>query len=145
MRRPPILVDALLARGDTVRIVDDLSTGRLDNLADARDRVELIEGDLCDPATLRPALGLGGLALGLLLATAASVLFRTWGSGSDLSLVGMYQLLGWALALAAAGPLAKQLDEYLERGQPLGQGVSVRAVRGGDIVLGRQRAAHAHG
>ena len=28
----------------------------LDNLADARDRVELIEGDLCDPATLRPAL-----------------------------------------------------------------------------------------
>ena len=44
------LVDALLARGDEVIVVDDLSTGRRENLADALGRgAELIEGDVTDP------------------------------------------------------------------------------------------------
>jgi UDP-glucose 4-epimerase len=44
------LVDALLARGDEVIVVDDLSTGRRENLADALARgAELIEGDVTDP------------------------------------------------------------------------------------------------
>ena len=41
------LVDALLARGDEVHVVDDLSTGSRDNLADA---AELHELDIRDPA-----------------------------------------------------------------------------------------------
>jgi UDP-glucose 4-epimerase len=41
------LVDALLARGDEVVVIDDLSTGRLENLADAPD-ARLIEGDIRD-------------------------------------------------------------------------------------------------
>jgi UDP-glucose 4-epimerase len=44
------LVDGLVARGDEVLVLDDLSTGRMDNLADAleRDGVEFIRGSVCD-------------------------------------------------------------------------------------------------
>lgn len=50
------LVQALLARGDNVRVVDDLSTGRLDNLQNAQDQIEFIEADLRDPVILKSAL-----------------------------------------------------------------------------------------
>ncbi len=45
------LVDALLARGATVRVADDLSSGRRENLATHLDRgdVEFLEVDLLDP------------------------------------------------------------------------------------------------
>jgi nucleoside-diphosphate-sugar epimerase len=52
------LVDALVARGARVRIVDDLSSGRLDNIA-AHVRsgaVEFAEGDLKDAAVARRAV-----------------------------------------------------------------------------------------
>jgi UDP-glucose 4-epimerase len=49
------LVDALLARGARVRVLDDLSTGRRENLAAAGGRVELLEGDLRDAAACRRA------------------------------------------------------------------------------------------
>ena len=41
------VVDALAARGDEIRVVDDLSTGRRENLA-AHPAVELIEADVAD-------------------------------------------------------------------------------------------------
>jgi UDP-glucose 4-epimerase len=46
------LVDALLARGASVRVVDNLSSGRLDNIRTHVDagRVEFIAADLSDPA-----------------------------------------------------------------------------------------------
>ena len=42
------LVHALLARGDRVRVFDDLSTGRPVNLEDVRADVELVDGDVRD-------------------------------------------------------------------------------------------------
>ena len=47
------LCDALLARGDRVRVLDDLSTGRRTNLPDG---AELFVGDIADPATVRDAV-----------------------------------------------------------------------------------------
>ncbi len=44
------IVEALVARGDSVRVVDNLSTGKLSNLAAVRDRVEWIEADLSEPS-----------------------------------------------------------------------------------------------
>ena len=44
---------ALQARGDTVRVLDDLSTGRLENLAPG---AELICGDVADSSTLQTAM-----------------------------------------------------------------------------------------
>jgi UDP-glucose 4-epimerase len=52
------IVDALLARGLGVRVVDDLSTGRVANLAGVRDRIEWIEASLTDfDACLRATEG----------------------------------------------------------------------------------------
>ena len=42
------IVDALVQRGDKVRVLDNLSTGRVENLAQVRNQIELIEGDLVD-------------------------------------------------------------------------------------------------
>src|SRR5213592_1795095 len=43
------LVDALLARGDEVGVIDDLSTGRRENLVDAlQGSAELVEADVRD-------------------------------------------------------------------------------------------------
>ena len=47
------LCEALLTRGDAVRVLDDLSTGRRENLAPG---VQLIEGDVADQATVRNAV-----------------------------------------------------------------------------------------
>jgi len=64
------LVDALLARGYSVRVLDNLSTGKRSNLP-ADDRVELIEGDVADAQVVRSALQ--GCAAVVHLAAVASV------------------------------------------------------------------------
>jgi UDP-N-acetylglucosamine/UDP-N-acetyl-alpha-D-glucosaminouronate 4-epimerase len=50
------LADALIADGHTVRVLDNLSTGSRDNLATVRDRIQMIDGDITDPATVRHAM-----------------------------------------------------------------------------------------
>jgi UDP-glucose 4-epimerase len=50
------LVEALAARGDAVRVLDDLSTGKDANLAGVRGRVELVRGSITDPAAVREAV-----------------------------------------------------------------------------------------
>ncbi|MDB4982681.1 MAG: UDP-galacturonate 4-epimerase [Myxococcales bacterium] len=47
---------ALLARGDQVRVLDDFSTGKRENLADLAARIDLHEGDIRDDAALERAL-----------------------------------------------------------------------------------------
>jgi UDP-glucose 4-epimerase len=46
------LVEALLAQGHQVRVLDDLSTGRLENLSDVADRIDFIEGSVQDVAVI---------------------------------------------------------------------------------------------
>jgi nucleoside-diphosphate-sugar epimerase len=48
------LVDEVLRRGHAVRVVDNLSTGRRENLPASRG-IEVIEGDISDPAVARRA------------------------------------------------------------------------------------------
>jgi len=50
------LVRTLAERGEQVRVLDDFSTGARSNLEDVADRVELIEGDVSDPAVCRRAV-----------------------------------------------------------------------------------------
>ena len=52
------LVDALLDRGDAVTVLDDLSTGRRENLAGALERgAELVEADLRDAQAVLDVVG----------------------------------------------------------------------------------------
>lgn len=65
------LCDALLAAGRRVRVLDNLSTGKRENLPLHDARVELIEGDVADAALVRRAVaGCGAVAH---LAAVASV------------------------------------------------------------------------
>lgn len=50
------LVDALLARGCSVRVLDNLSTGKPGNLPLEHARLELIEGDVADAGQVRQAM-----------------------------------------------------------------------------------------
>ena len=50
------LADALLARGHAVRVLDNLSSGRRANLALDHPGLELVVGDVADPAVVRRAL-----------------------------------------------------------------------------------------
>ena len=50
------LVEALVSRGDRVRILDNFSTGRWENLAHLADAVEVVEGDIVDLPTVLSAM-----------------------------------------------------------------------------------------
>ncbi|RON00106.1 NAD-dependent epimerase/dehydratase family protein [Pseudomonas brassicacearum] len=64
------LADALLAKGHSVRILDDLSTGKRSNLPLDNPRIELIEGDVAD-ATLVAQVMVGCSAVAHLAAVAS--------------------------------------------------------------------------
>ena len=46
------VAETLAARGDRVRVLDNLSTGRLSNLAGFQDRIEFLRGDILDAAAV---------------------------------------------------------------------------------------------
>jgi UDP-glucose 4-epimerase len=50
------LVHALLARGDRVRVFDDLSSGRAVNLEDVRSDIEVMDGDVRDVGSVARAI-----------------------------------------------------------------------------------------
>src|SRR5471030_901723 len=65
------LVDALLAKGHAVRVLDDLSTGKRSNLALGNPRVQLIEGDVANAELVAQAAV--GVSAVVHLAAVASV------------------------------------------------------------------------
>jgi len=50
------IVDGLLERGDTVRVLDDFSTGREENVRHFAEKVDLIRGDIRDGAIVDKAM-----------------------------------------------------------------------------------------
>jgi nucleoside-diphosphate-sugar epimerase len=47
------LVEALVKRGEQVRVFDDFSSGKLENFANCADQIEVVEGDLCQMEDVR--------------------------------------------------------------------------------------------
>ncbi|MEJ5224609.1 MAG: SDR family NAD(P)-dependent oxidoreductase, partial [Anaerolineales bacterium] len=50
------LVRALIARGERVRVLDNLSTGKMENLSGLEGQFEMLTGDLRDPAAVQTAV-----------------------------------------------------------------------------------------
>jgi UDP-glucose 4-epimerase len=50
------LVEALVRRGRSVRVLDNLSTGHVDHLGAVRDGIEFIDGDVLDPTAVSLAV-----------------------------------------------------------------------------------------
>lgn len=59
------LVDLLLAEGHEVRIIDDYSTGRRENIAHLGGSVDIVEGSILDPSLLASAVAGSDLVLHL--------------------------------------------------------------------------------
>lgn len=89
------LADALLAQGHAVRVLDDLSTGRMGNLDP---RCEVLQGDVCDGPLL--ARLLGGVDGVFHLAAIASVARgnEDWTGTSRVNLAGTVAVLDAARA-----------------------------------------------
>lgn len=49
------MVDKLIAGNHTVRVLDDLSSGKLENLANVKNRIEVLQGDIRDRKLMRQA------------------------------------------------------------------------------------------
>src|SRR5207249_1050809 len=49
------LVERLVERGERVRVLDDLTTGRWENVAPWAEKVEFLEGSICERETCRRA------------------------------------------------------------------------------------------
>ena len=50
------IVRGLLDAGHKVRVLDSLSTGKKANLEEVSNRIDFIEGDICDPIAVRESL-----------------------------------------------------------------------------------------
>ena len=48
------LVEGLVADGHTVVVLDDLSSGCLENLAAVRNTITVVDGDICQPDSYLP-------------------------------------------------------------------------------------------
>ena len=77
------LVDALLARGDRVRVLDDFSTGRRENLAHCLADIDLVEGDVREPGLVaRAVAGCDGVLHEAAVASVTRSLEDPVGTGS---------------------------------------------------------------
>jgi UDP-glucose 4-epimerase len=72
------LADALIARGDTVLVLDDLSTGRRQNLEAALDSgsAELVEGSILDQALVEDCVGATDVCLHLAAAVGVELILE---------------------------------------------------------------------
>jgi len=70
------LADALIARGDSVLVLDDLSTGRLENLEAALSTgsVEFVEGSILDVALVKECTGAADVCLHLAAAVGVELI-----------------------------------------------------------------------
>jgi nucleoside-diphosphate-sugar epimerase len=50
------IVDALISKGENVRVLDNLSTGRKENIAHVLDKIDFIKGDITDAETVKSAV-----------------------------------------------------------------------------------------
>ena len=50
------IIDALLSQNAEVRVIDNLSTGKRENIDRVRNRVDFIEADICDPEAIARAM-----------------------------------------------------------------------------------------
>lgn len=117
------LVDALLARGDTVRVLDDLSTGRVANLSPA---AELVRGSVTDATLVQAAMaGVDGV---FHLAAIASVVRCTqdWIGAHSVNLTGTVAVLDAArrhggipvIYASSAAVFGDTVAEMLTEGTP---------------------------
>lgn len=124
------LADALIARGDTVLVLDDLSTGRRQNLESALDSgaAELVEGSILDRTLVEDCVSATDVCLHLAAAVGVELILKEPLKsllcnvrGSDIVISAVAARGGKALVVSSSevygknsvGPLAETSDRIL--------------------------------
>jgi UDP-glucose 4-epimerase len=71
------LADALVARGDAVTILDNMSTGSASNIAHLEGKIEIIKGDIRDVATVEKAMASADLVLHMAAALGVNTILES--------------------------------------------------------------------
>ena len=71
------LADALVARGDAVTILDNMSTGSASNIAHLEGTIEIIKGDIRDVATVEKAMANADLVLHMAAALGVNTILES--------------------------------------------------------------------
>ena len=71
------LADALVARGDAVTILDNMSTGSASNIARLEGKIEIIKGDIRDVATVEKAMANADLVLHMAAALGVNTILES--------------------------------------------------------------------
>jgi UDP-glucose 4-epimerase len=71
------LADALVARGDAVTILDNMSTGSTSNIAHLEGAIEIIKGDIRDVATVEKAMASADLVLHMAAALGVNTILES--------------------------------------------------------------------
>ena len=71
------LADALVARGDAVTILDNMSTGSATNIAHLEGKIEIIKGDIRDVATVEKAMASTDLVLHMAAALGVNTILES--------------------------------------------------------------------
>jgi UDP-glucose 4-epimerase len=71
------LADALVARGDAVTILDNMSTGSASNIAHLEGKIEIIKGDIREVATVEKAMASADLVLHMAAALGVNTILES--------------------------------------------------------------------
>lgn len=124
------LVEHLLAAGRDVRVVDDLSTGSLSNLAEARGpHLEVVVGSVTEPAVVDAALDGVGFVFHMAATVGVQLVARDPARAIRTQIRGTEHVLA-AAARAGAGVLLASSSEVY------GKGMKLPFAEEDDLVLG---------
>ncbi|RAU21944.1 epimerase [Paramagnetospirillum kuznetsovii] len=96
------LVDRLLADGHDVRVLDDLSSGRRENL---NERATLIVGDVCDAAVVKSAMDGADGCFHLAAVSSVQRSTEAWAATHSINQTGAINLFEAARSAAGARPV----------------------------------------
>jgi UDP-glucose 4-epimerase len=106
------LTDALIARGDTVTILDNLTTGSAANIAHLEGKVELIQGDIRDAALIEKLMAPADLVLHMAAALGVNTILEKTIESVSVNFTGSEVVLNAATKLKKRLIIASTSEIY---------------------------------
>jgi UDP-glucose 4-epimerase len=106
------LADALIARGDAVTILDNLSTGSPANIAHLEGKVELVQGDIRDAALIEKLMGPADLVLHMAAALGVNTILEKTIESVSINFTGSEVVLNAATKLRKRIIIASTSEIY---------------------------------
>jgi UDP-glucose 4-epimerase len=87
------LVEALVARGDAVTVIDNVSTGNIENLASVKAKIEIVNGDIRDSALIETLIEKTDLIFHLAAALGVNTILESTLESISTNIVGSEVIL----------------------------------------------------